>query len=113
MWLGDPRGHWDGDTLVVETSNFTEKSSYRGASGNIRLAERFTRTGKDSMQYEITVTDPATWTAPWTAALDLKTRPAGLGLFEYACHEGNYGMFNMLSTARGAEERARRATSAR
>jgi hypothetical protein len=107
LWVGDARGRWHDGTLVVETANFSEKASYRGSTGNLRLVERFSRSGTDSMRYEVTATDPATWTAPWTAALDLKTRPAGLGLFEYACHEGNYGMFNMLSTARGAEQRAR------
>jgi hypothetical protein len=100
LWVGDARGRWDGDTLLVETTNFTGKASYRGSTKTLRLVERFSRSGRDSMRYEVTATDPATWTAPWTAALDLKARPAGLGLFEYACHEGNYGMFNMLSTAR-------------
>ncbi len=103
MWLGDARGRWDGDTLVVETTNFTDKTSYRGSRKTLRLVERFIRADKDTLRYEVTAVDPATWTAPWTAALDLKARPAGLGLFEYACHEGNYGLFNMLSTARAAE----------
>jgi hypothetical protein len=66
----------------------------------LRLVERFTRTGTDTMTYEATFTDPATWTAPWTVALDLRGRPADAGVFEYACHEGNYGLRNMLATSR-------------
>ena len=98
MYMGDARGHWDGTTLVVETTNL--KANTRGASPGLRLIERFTRIGRDAMQYQVTFVDPATWTAPWTAALDLKSRPEDSGVFEYACHEGNYGMFNMLSTSR-------------
>jgi hypothetical protein len=105
MYMGDARGRWDGTTLVVETSNL--KVSTRGGSPGLRLTERFTRTGHDSMQYQVTFTDPATWTAPWTAALDLKSRPDNAGVFEYACHEGNHGMSNMLSAARALERTAR------
>ena len=81
----------------------TSRPATRGASPDLRLIERFTRTSKDSIQYQVTFIDPATWTAPWTAALDLKARPDDAGVFEYACHEGNYGMRNMLSTARYLE----------
>ena len=105
MYMGDARGRWDGTTLVVETGNL--KASTRGGSPGLRLTERFTRTGHDSMQYQVTFTDPATWTAPWTAALDLKSRPDNAGVFEYACHEGNHGMSNMLSAARALERTAR------
>ena len=101
MYMGDARGRWDGTTLVVETSNL--KANTRGASPALRLTERFTRTGRDSIQYQVTFVDPATWTAPWTAALDLKSRPDNAGVFEYACHEGNHGMSNMLSAARALE----------
>jgi hypothetical protein len=104
MYLGDTRGRWDGTTLVVESSNF--KAHNRGSSPGLRLAERFTRTGRDAIQYQVTFIDPATWTVPWTAALDLKARPQGAGVFEYACHEGNYGMSNMLSAARHLERTA-------
>jgi hypothetical protein len=104
MYLGDTRGRWDGTTLVVESSNF--KAHNRGSSPGLRLVERFTRTGRDAIQYRVTFIDPATWTAPWTAALDLKARPQGAGVFEYACHEGNYGMSNMLSAARHLERTA-------
>ena len=99
--MGDARGHWEGTTLVVETTNL--KADTRGASPDLRLIERFTRTSKDLIQYQVTFIDPRTWTAPWTAALDLKARPDDAGVFEYACHEGNYGMRNMLSAARYLE----------
>ena len=101
MYMGDARGHWDGTTLVVETSNL--KANTRGSSPELRLTERFTRTGREEIQYQVTFTDPATWTAPWTAALDMKKRPDNAGVFEYACHEGNHGMSNMLSAARSME----------
>jgi hypothetical protein len=105
MYMGDARGRWDGTTLVVETSNL--KANTRGASAGLRLTERFTRTGRDAMQYQVTFTDPSTWTSPWTAALDMKSRPDNAGVFEYACHEGNHGMSNMLSAARSLERTAR------
>jgi hypothetical protein len=101
MYMGNARGRWDGTTLVVESSHL--KANTRGSSPGLRLVERFTRTGRDEIQYKVTFIDPATWTAPWTAALDLKARPADSGVFEYACHEGNYGMSNMLSAARFLE----------
>ncbi len=103
MYMGDARGRWDGTTLVVETTNL--KANTRGSSPALRLTERFTRVARDAMQYQVTFTDPATWTAPWTAALDLKSRPDNAGVFEYACHEGNHGMTNMLSAARSMERR--------
>ena len=93
----------EGATLVVETTNL--KVGTRGASSALRLIERFTRTGKDHIDYRVTFVDPPTWTAPWTAALDLKARPDDAGVFEYTCHEGNYGMANMLSTSRYLERR--------
>jgi hypothetical protein len=99
---GDSRGRWDGDTLVVDTTNFSEKSNYRGSRQTLHLIERFTRTA-DGIRYEVTVDDPATWTKPWTAALTLAPQPDG-ALFEYACHEGNHSMRNILSGARAAEK---------
>jgi len=105
MYMGDARGHWEGTTLVVETTNL--KAANRGSSPGLRLTERFTRTSRNAMQYQVTFTDPATWTAPWTAALDMKSRPDNAGVFEYACHEGNHGMSNMLSAARALERNAR------
>jgi hypothetical protein len=104
MYMGDARGHWEGATLVVETTNL--KAATRGASPDLRLIERFTRASADLIEYQVTFVDPATWTAPWTAALDLKARPDDAGVFEYACHEGNYGMGNMLSAARYLERAA-------
>jgi hypothetical protein len=104
MYMGEARGHWEGATLVVETTDL--KAATRGASADLRLRERFTRVAADSIQYQVTFVDPTTWVAPWTAALDLKARPDDAGVFEYACHEGNYGMRNMLSAARYLERAA-------
>jgi hypothetical protein len=98
MYMGAARGRWDGTTLVVETTNL--KANTRGSSPALRLIERFTRTTPDTIQYQVTFDDPATWTAPWTAALDLKVRRDDAGVFEYACHEGNYGMRYMLAASR-------------
>jgi hypothetical protein len=97
-YMGASRGHWDGGTLVVETGNL--KTTPRGSTPGLKLVERFTRTGQGTMAYLATFTDPATWTAPWTVALDLTARPDDAGVFEYACHEGNYGLRNMLETSR-------------
>jgi hypothetical protein len=97
-YMGIARGRWEGTTLVVETSNL--KANTRGASPGLRLIERFTRTGRDAIDYQVTFIDPTTWTAPWTAALDMKARRDDAGVFEYACHEGNYGLSYMLSTSR-------------
>ena len=98
LYMGDARGRWEGTTLVVETTNL--KANTRGSSPGLRLVERFTRTGRDTTEYRVTFIDPATWTAPWTAALDLKARPDDAGVFEYACHEGNHGMRYMLAASR-------------
>ena len=97
-YMGASRGHWDGTTLVVETTNL--KMTPRGSTPSLKLVERFTRTGKDTMTYQATFTDPATWTAPWTVALDLRARPDDAGVYEYACHEGNYGLRHMLEVSR-------------
>jgi len=99
--LGDSRGHWDGDTLVVETTNFTNKTSLRGSGENLRLVERFTRVSPDTITYEFTVEDPTTFTNRWTALVPLK-RTEDL-IFEYACHEGNYGLEGILAGARAEE----------
>ena len=104
QYLGDSRGRWEGDTLVVETTNFTPQTTYRGASEELTLVERFSRPDAETLRYELTVIDPRTWTQPWTAALNLK--PQTDGMFEYACHEGNLAMRNMLSAARAAEQAA-------
>jgi hypothetical protein len=110
QWMGDSRGHWEGDTLVVETSNFNENiinnsfNCCRGAGANLHVVERFRRVGADTIDYRYTVTDPTTWTRPWTASLPM-TRTEG-PMYEYACHEGNYGMFGILSGARAQEKAA-------
>ncbi|MQA28554.1 MAG: hypothetical protein GEU82_01775 [Luteitalea sp.] len=103
QWLGDSRGRWEGDTLVVETTNFSDKTSFRGASENLRLVERFSRLDADTLDYQFTVDDASTWAKPWTASLPMP-RVDNL-MFEYACHEGNYGLVGQLSGAR-AEEKA-------
>ena len=110
MWMGDSRGRFDGDTLVIETTNFTDRTGLGGNgngavhSENLRLVERLRRVDADTLRYEFTVNDPETYTQPWTVAFNLDSRP-GYEIYEYACHEGNYGLANMLSAAR-AEERA-------
>jgi hypothetical protein len=113
-YMGDPRGHWEGNTLVVETTNFIGGKLGVGGNGggvpyseDLKLVERFTRLDDRSIQYEVTVSDPKTWTAPWTAAFPVTHEP-GYQIFEYACHEGNYAMSNSLSAAR-AEEKAQAA----
>lgn len=103
-YVGDARGHWEGNTLVVETTNFTDKTPYRGSSEQLKLVERFTPLGPDTVEWSVTFDDPHTWTKPWTFGMNLtkdETQPP----FEYACHEGNYGLRNILEVAR-AEERA-------
>jgi hypothetical protein len=106
QWLGDSRGRWDGDTLVVETTNFTDRVNVGGArhSEKLKITERYTRVADDRLVLRLTVEDPETWTAPWTFELPLD-RDDGYGMFEYACHEGNLAMFNILSGHR-ADERA-------
>ena len=106
QWMGSSRGRWDGDTLVVETTHFTDQTasfapSVRSSVGNgttLHLTERFQRLDDDTLLYEFTVNDPDTWTTPFTAALPMKRGRAPM--FEYACHEGNYGMLNLLTGAR-------------
>jgi hypothetical protein len=106
QWLGDSRGHWDGDTLVVETTNFTNRTAVGSVqhSEALKITERFTRGDAETLEYRMTVEDPQTWTTPWTLLLPLQ-RDDDYGMFEYACHEGNHAMSNILSGAR-ADERA-------
>ena len=115
QWNGDIRGHWDGDTLVVESTHFVDGTSDRWAATwrmptqTMHLVERFTRSDRDTLQYEFTLTDPAKFTQPWSVRIPLTTNQASRGvtegpLYEYACHEGNYSLMNVLSGAR-AEER--------
>jgi len=114
-YLGDPRGRFDGDTLVVETTNFHPAGNgmggyFRYADENLRLTERFTRVSEDTLRYEFTVDDPTVWARPWTAAIYWKK--SGGQIYEYACHEGNYSLSGMLSALR-AEEAAGAASSGR
>jgi hypothetical protein len=102
QWMGDSRGHWEGETLVVDTTNFTGKTNFRGSDENLHLVERFTRVDAHTIRYEFTVDDPTAFTRPWTAEVPMTTAPGPL--YEYACHEGNYSMTNILAGAR-AEER--------
>jgi hypothetical protein len=101
QWLGNSRGRWEGDTLVVETRGFSQKTSMMGGTGNLTLVERFTRIAPDVLQVDTTLTDPTTWTKPWTARLLL--RKTSEPLIEYACHEGNHGLAGILAGARKQE----------
>jgi hypothetical protein len=104
QWIGLSRGRWEGDTLVVETTNFNGKNPFRGASENLKVTERFTRTADDTISYKFTVEDPTTWDRPWTADAPLvKTEGP---IFEFACHETNYGIANILAGARADEKKA-------
>jgi hypothetical protein len=119
QWIGDSRGHWEGDTLVVDTTNFTDKAPFRGSFEGLHLVERFTRVDAETVSYEVTVDDPTTWARSWTAAYpltNLRTLVGGVDeqqvpqMFEYACHEGNYGLSGQLSGSRAVEQDAEKAT---
>jgi hypothetical protein len=102
--FGDSRGRWDGDTLVVETTNFLERSVYRNANAErLKITERFTPKGPKTLQWTVTIDDPTTWTRPWTFSLPLTLNPSE-PLQLYECHEGNYGLRNILSAARAEEQ---------
>ncbi len=103
--MGDSRGHWDGNTLVVDTTNLTDRTAFRGSSEKLHVTERFTRVADDEIKYEFTVDDPSTWTRPWSALIPM--RKMGAPIYEYACSEGNYGIANILRAARVEDERAR------
>jgi hypothetical protein len=104
QYMGDARGHWDGNTLVVETTNFKDEPVYRGSNPRtLRLIERFTPTSADKVEWSVTVDDPTSWNRPWTFAMPL-TRNEKEAVFEYACHEGNRAMANLLSAARAQEK---------
>ena len=104
MWTGDSRGRWDGDTLVVETINFKRETSLQGSTAQTKVVERFTRVDAKTIDYQFTVTDPTAYTRPWTASMPL--RAIDENLYEYACHEGNYGMLDVLRGARFREKEA-------
>ena len=101
QWSGDSRGHWEGDTLVVETRNFNRDRRWRGSTGNMTLVERFTRVDADTLEYAYTVTDPETWSAAWTVSIPM--RRTDVPMYEYACHEGNYSMPGILAGQRADE----------
>ncbi|HEY6508920.1 MAG TPA: hypothetical protein VIY56_12960 [Vicinamibacterales bacterium] len=111
-YMGDARGHFEGNTLVVETTNMLDRIAYRGASARLKLVERFTPVAPGVLEWAITLDDPDTWTRPWTFAMHLKQVAASESPFEYACHEGNYAMFNLLSIARAEEAQAAKAGAA-
>jgi hypothetical protein len=124
QWLGDARGHWEKDTLVVETTNFADKTNYRWATPwrasrpTLRLVERFTRIDNDTIDYRVTVEDPTMFVRPWTAAVPMSKNQAERGvtagsLYEYACHEGNHSMINVLRGARAAEAPVSRSSERR
>ncbi len=104
QFKGDSRGYWDRETLVVETRNFDPRISFQGSGGNMRLVERFTRFDHTTLIYEYTIDDPESFNRPWSARLEMKR--SDQALFEYACHEGNYGLLNILEYARANEKRA-------
>jgi hypothetical protein len=101
LMLGDSRGHWEGNTLVIDTTNFSSTSNFRGASENMHLVERYTRTAADRVSYQATISDPTTWTKPWTLMIPLKHTDDAV--YEYACHEGNSAMIGVLAGARAQD----------
>jgi hypothetical protein len=107
QWRGDSRGHWEGNTLVVDTTNFKRETSLPGSGASTHLIERFTRTDADTLLYEFTVEDPTTWTKPWTAAIPMSKSEDPI--YEFACHEGNYGLAGVLAGARADEKAAEEA----
>jgi len=103
-WMGYSVGHWEGDTLVVDTTNFSPKTFYRGAHENLHLVERFRRTDVETMEYSVRIDDPTTWVQPWTVKVDLRKNADRFNrIFESTCHEGNYGLTGMLANTRAAE----------
>jgi hypothetical protein len=103
-WLGDSIGRWEGDTLVVETTNFNDQTHYRGSSKDLKVTERFTRVDAKTIDYKATMEDQSTWTKPWTVELPLAAAPGPI--YEYACHEGNYAIEDILGGARKMETEA-------
>ena len=106
QWLGDSRGRWEGDTLVVEVTNLNGQVDFRGASKDLRLIERYRRVDPQTIEYRVTVDDLSTWTKPWTMSFSMKKDDSQYELVEYSCHEGNYGLVNILSGARSDEKKA-------
>jgi hypothetical protein len=111
QWNGDSRGWWDGDTLVVETSRFSSKSYFMGATDGLRVVERFTRTAPDRIEYRIALADPATWASSWSAMMPLQRRDETL--YEFACHEGNFHIMRGMLDGSRLEQEAERAAATR
>ena len=104
FWNGDARGHWEGDTLVVDITNFSSKRDYQGSRENLHLVERFRRVSENRLEYTVTVDDPTTWTRPWTFMVPWKKESDKANqIYESTCHEGNYGMVGMLTNTRASE----------
>ena len=102
QWLGDSVGHWEGDTLVIDTTNFTDKTAFRGSTPDLHVIERFTRMADNALLYRFTIDDPKTWTKPWTGEY---AWPEAHGpIYEYACHEGNYALMDIMKGARLREK---------
>jgi hypothetical protein len=106
QWLGDSRGHWEGDTLVIDTTNYSPKSRLAGSTENLHVTERLTRVAADTIKYEVTFNDPTTWVRPWTVMIPLKHTSEQI--YEYACHEDNTGLEGILSGARAQEKESSR-----
>jgi hypothetical protein len=109
QWSGDSIGHWEGNTLVVDTVNFYDQTSFPNSNPKMHVIEKFTRVAPDTLLYEFTIDDPTTWTKPWTVQVPMVK--SSENLYEYACHEGNYGMFNLLSAARSTDKAAAEAAA--
>jgi hypothetical protein len=109
QWFGDSRGRWEGNTLVVDVTNFSDRTTFRKSGSTLHLIERYTRVDPETVRVEVTIDDPTTWTRPWRFAVTGKKDPSYWQIFEYACHEGNYAMTNILSGARAEERAATRA----
>ena len=113
QWMGDSRARWEGDVLVVDTTNFTDKAPFKGSFDGLHLVEKFRRVDANTIDYEVTLSDPATWESPWTVAYPLRALQSLMNgvdgmhipqMFEYACHEGNYGLLGQLSGSRAVEQ---------
>jgi hypothetical protein len=106
QWMGDARGHWDGNTLVVDVTNFSPKTDFQGSRENLHLVERWTRTGPKTLEYEVTIEDPTVWTRPWTMKIEYnKQRDEQNRIYyEPRCHEGNYGFPSLMLAARLSEQ---------
>jgi hypothetical protein len=106
-WMGDSRGHWEGGTLVIDTTNFTNKTAFRGSDEHLHVIERLTRVSPDTILYKFTIDDPTAFTKPWSGEIPLTATPGPI--YEYACHEGNYARADILAGARAEEKKAQEA----